>query len=116
MISRRFPKNRHLNDAKAFSSVFQTPTTRVTQPSLLLLARPNTLGYARLGLAISKRHVKLATRRNQAKRVIREAFRNMQATLPAVDVVVLSRMSLQQCPKENLWIQLNAMWPTLITV
>lgn len=115
MISCHFPKNRHLNDAKAFSLVFQAPTVRVTRPPLLLLARPNTLGYARLGLAISKRHVKLATRRNQVKRVIREGFRNMQAHLPAVDVVILSRVGLQQCPKENLWIQLNAAWPSLIT-
>jgi len=55
---------------------------------VLVQIRTNTLGYARLGLTTSKRHVPLAVRRNRIKRLIREWFRTGQEQLGAVDVLV----------------------------
>lgn len=43
----------------------------------------------RLGLAIAKKKVPLASNRNRIKRLIREQFRLNQANFPPVDVIVM---------------------------
>jgi ribonuclease P protein component len=45
-------------------------------------------GPPRLGILISRKHAARATVRNQIKRCIREAFRQEQAMLGSVDVLV----------------------------
>jgi ribonuclease P protein component len=45
-------------------------------------------GPARLGILISRKHAAKATVRNRIKRCIREAFRQEQAELGALDVLV----------------------------
>lgn len=81
----------------------------------MLLAKPNVLGNPRLGLAISKRHVKLACRRNRLKRVIRASFcmQTALAGLPNMDIIILSRGSLPVDNNEFLWEQLQTLWAKL---
>lgn len=55
---------------------------------MLVQIQPNMVGYARLGLTASKRHVALAVGRNRIKRLVREWFRNSQNQLGAVDLLV----------------------------
>ncbi len=45
-------------------------------------------GPARLGILISRKHAPLATDRNRIKRCIREAFRQAQAGLGPMDLLV----------------------------
>lgn len=45
-------------------------------------------GHARLGILISRKHASRATDRNRIKRCIREAFRQSQAGLGAMDLLV----------------------------
>jgi len=52
------------------------------------MAKPNELGHARLGMIVSKRLFPHAVDRNRVRRRIREAFRQMAAGLPALDLVV----------------------------
>lgn len=59
------------------------------QGPLRLLARPNRMDGARLGLVVPKRILKRAVDRNRAKRQIRESFRLARPELPAWDIVVL---------------------------
>jgi len=61
---------------------------RVTRKPIGLVFIANKIGRARLGLAISKKAVPLAARRNRLKRVIRDMFRQIASTLPAVDMVI----------------------------
>lgn len=107
-----FPRTKRLTESNAFQEVFKAPATRIIESKLILLAKPNGLSSSRLGLAISKRHVKLACRRNRIKRVIRASF-SQHAALPCMDIVILSRAGLLADNKEHLWQQLQALWTRL---
>lgn len=56
-----------------------------------VMAKPNEQGHARLGMIVSKRQFPHAADRNRIRRKIREAFRQMAASLPALDMVVRSQ-------------------------
>jgi len=53
-----------------------------------VVAVANDVGWARLGVVVPKRAVRLAVGRNRVKRWAREAFRVHQHRLPAQDVVL----------------------------
>ena len=57
----------------------------------MVIARPNGLEHARLGLAVGVRAAGNAVNRNRIKRLVRESFRRHQSELPAVDLVVNAR-------------------------
>jgi ribonuclease P protein component len=54
-------------------------------------ARPNEVGFARLGVVIGRKTFKRAVDRNRCKRWVREQFRATQAELAGLDVVVRFR-------------------------
>jgi ribonuclease P protein component len=54
----------------------------------------NTVGFARLGLVVSKRIMATSVARNFVKRLIRESFRKNSTDLPALDFVVRARRAL----------------------
>lgn len=56
-----------------------------------MLAKPNDLEYARLGVIVSRKISKRAVDRNYIKRSIREFFRNNQQQLGNLDVVIRAR-------------------------
>jgi len=58
--------------------VFSAPDIKAGQAQLLLLARRNSLGHHRLGLAIAKKHIACAVKRNLFKRLARERFRRLR--------------------------------------
>lgn len=70
-----------------FARVF-AENQRARTDSLLILARPNELGHARLGMVISKRMLPRAVDRNRVRRCVRETFRQLLPQLPACDFVV----------------------------
>lgn len=75
-----------------------------------MLYRQNTLPYARLGFAISKRMIAKAHDRNHVRRAVRESFR--QSALPGVDIVVLARHGLARC--ENVRHHISQIWTDLL--
>ena len=87
--SRRFP---HAADSLSgeFTRVLQQGQ-RLNGPYFSLIHLPGVQADARLGIAISRRVSPKATERNRIKRAVRECFRHVSATLPAVDIVVLLR-------------------------
>ena len=86
---------------------------RVATRYLTLLARPNDLGHPRLGLAISRKSVKLAVNRNQIKRQVRESFRLNQELLGGIDVVIMARGGVETWDWQELRATLEGKWREL---
>ncbi|MFN2287116.1 MAG: ribonuclease P protein component [Chromatocurvus sp.] len=90
-MTNRFGEDKRLLCANDYRVVFNGAKWRAGQKDFLLLARTNDHGHHRLGLAVAKKHVRLATRRNRVKRQVREAFRTLPGSLPGLDIVFLTR-------------------------
>lgn len=78
-----------------------------------MLAVPNELDHARLGIAITKRHVRRAVVRNRIRRQIRESFRLHQEQVAGLDVVVLGRAGIGQLDGRILRSELDRTWELL---
>ena len=75
-----------------------------------VLVRANEHGIARLGLAISRKHCRRATARNRIKRIIRESFREQQAQLRGIDVVVINRPAATTAGNDEIRGSLDKHW------
>jgi ribonuclease P protein component len=76
----------------------------------LVLARPNGLPHARLGLAVSKKNSRRAVDRNRIKRVIRESFRIHQHRLSGLDLVVVTRRGIGRTDNSGCFESLRRHW------
>jgi len=86
--SARLRKQSKLLNAADFDRVFDK-SVRSSDQYFTVLVRPNDLERPRLGMAISKRRVKLAAGRNRLKRLVRENFRLSEQNCSA-DYVVMA--------------------------
>lgn len=109
-----FRKQQRLLNQNDFSVVFSDAPIRAAHPSFLILARPNDLGTARIGLVVAKKHVRRANQRNQIKRVARETFRYQQHNLPPIDAIVLARRGADSVPREQLNSLFTGLWKRII--
>ena len=109
----RFPRQARLTRKQDFTRVFDQ-ASRFSHGGFTLLARANALGHARLGLAIAKRNVRLATARNRIKRLAREGFRRHQDRLGGLDIVVLVRPGVAARSNRALRQALETLWSRLI--
>ncbi|MEW6132682.1 MAG: ribonuclease P protein component [Pseudomonadota bacterium] len=91
-----FSRRQRLLKAAEYEAVFEHRCA-VRTTYFQVLAKPNELGQARLGMIVSKRLFPHAVDRNRERRRIRETFRQMAANLPALDLVVRP----QQTPDGN---------------
>ena len=86
----RFSREQRLRSAAQFELMRQRGAVRHAGP-LRVAALPNTLGFNRMGLAISKR-CGSSVERNRVKRQLREAFRLLRHELPrGYDLVIAAR-------------------------
>jgi ribonuclease P protein component len=105
----RFTKSNRLLDAVAFGRVFEK-ATRSRDKLFTVLCRRNSTNTGRLGLAISKRHCRLATGRNRIKRIIRESFRQQQARLSGLDIVVINQPGATLASRQEIRDSLDQHW------
>lgn len=95
-----------------YRSVFQSGR-RISDSHFVILSRANGLDRARLGLAISRKHIASAVRRNTVKRVIRESFRLHRAGLKGLDIVVMAQAATGRADKRALAGSLQRHWKRL---
>lgn len=105
-----FNKTKRLLKKKEFDFVFANAKKIVT-PEFVFLYRENNCGFARLGLALSKKKIAKAHDRNRMKRFIRETFRT--SDLPAIDVVVIARHGLADADASKIITNLSKAWDRL---
>ncbi|MGP4123429.1 MAG: ribonuclease P protein component [Sodalis sp. (in: enterobacteria)] len=109
MVKLEFPRKLRLLTPNHFIFVFQK-AKRAGTPHVTILARLNTLGHPRIGLTVSKKHVKRAHERNRIKRLSRESFRLHQHSLPAMDFVVIAKKGLANLDNYALTQALEKLW------
>ena len=97
-----FHRRQRLITAADYRRVFQAPDHKAGQGELLLLARGNHLSRHRLGLAIAKKHIPPAVKRNLVKRLVREHFRHLPKVTAGLDIIVLSRPAARSAQREVL--------------
>lgn len=105
-----FEKTRRLLKKSDYDYVFEQAKKIVT-PEFIILHRANTLGFSRLGLALSKKAIPMAHDRNRIKRLLRETFRTRE--LPAFDVIFLARQGVAKVENKTLIAELGVIWNKL---
>jgi len=104
----RFPKSVRLCSAAEFKNVFEKPR-KINSAGFSLYVRTNQLQYSRLGLAIPKKAVKLASSRNRLKRLVRESFRHHR-DLGSVDIVFLAYKGVDERTNQDIMCALEQAW------
>lgn len=94
-----------------FNHVFDKPV-RSSDRYFTVLARPNNLQHARLGMAFTKKRVKLAVARNRLKRISRESFRLTKILFNA-DYVILAGAQCTSATNQQLFQSLEKHWQQL---
>ncbi|WP_419419725.1 ribonuclease P protein component [Legionella sp. D16C41] len=105
-----FDKKRRLITKGDYDYVF-AQAKKVITPEFVILYRQNSLGYARLGLALAKKKITKAYQRNRLKRLVRENFRTQH--LPAVDIVFLARHGAGKVENKLIIEHLGYAWKKL---
>jgi ribonuclease P protein component len=113
MASAGLPRETRIRRAGDFAALRQA-SGRLGGRCFSVRYRPNELGHARLGLAISKRVSKRAVERNRIKRLLRESFRRIRNDLPPLDLVFMAREQAAGVPGPELLAELDMLWRKLL--
>jgi ribonuclease P protein component len=108
-----FPRSRRLSKSADYAFVFARPA-KLADAIFTVLVRPNEIGRARLGLAISKKNIKTAVARNRIKRLIRESFRQHLFLLSSVDIIVLAKRGADKKNSQTVRRSLRTHWKRLV--
>ena len=96
---------------KATDFVLPAKRVKIFKDSDLLIRHLNNqCDHARLGVAISKKRVKHAVKRNRVKRIIKETFRSYRLQLPSRDYLVSYRGEQTQIDTPMLNKKLVRFW------
>jgi len=109
-----FAQHFRLLHSSQFEYVFSNASIKAGNNYLLLLARPNTLAYSRLGLITPKKKIKKAVDRNRFKRLTREHFRTRREEINSLDIVALAKNNLSVLTAKEQNETINAMFNLLI--
>lgn len=115
MTTKAFKKYQRLLLASDYQNVFNNVEFKTGGSYLLTLSCKNQLPHGRLGLAISKKHLKKAVNRNRLKRLIRASFQQNQAQLVNLDIVVLLRNDRSRtATNQEINQELEYLWQQLL--
>lgn len=111
----RLTKQQRLLKPDEFKRVFDNPIKKIHSAHFMLFVQSGQT-VPRLGLAITKKKLKLAVMRNHLKRLTREHFRQSAPHLSAIDVVLIVKQGYPKHTDPNaelaqLFGQLTALYP-----
>jgi ribonuclease P protein component len=109
MPEQSFPRSNRLTDGESFNRVFKKASPS-RDNMFTVLTTENHSRDARLGLAIAKKHCKLAVSRNRLKRIVRESFRTHRGQLSGLDIVVMNRPGTHEAGNKALHESLAKHW------
>lgn len=101
-VSYQYLKVQRLLSPAQFRVVFDAPEKKIHQSHLMAFIKKNEVGHARLGMAITKKKVPTAVKRNVIKRQAREGFRLQSHELLDVDIVIIIKKPLNGLSKKEL--------------
>lgn len=109
-----FKKQEKLLNAADYDHVFDK-AVRSSDRYFTVLARPNKLLHPRLGLAFTKKKVRLAVARNRLKRISRESFRltQLNQNKANIDYIVLAGAQCTKATNQQLFESLEKHWQQL---
>ena len=102
-----FTKKQRLLTPAAFKEVFDAPERKLHQTHLMAFVRSNSADIPRVGMAITKRKVPTAVKRNLVKRQIRENFRLQNYKLENKDIVFIVKKSINELNNKDLIKEIN---------
>ena len=85
---------RSIPSSEGFNEAFTKPDRKASTKHFMLLLKENDLGYARIGVAVRKKDIKLAVQRNRIRRKIKGSFRINISKLTAADHVVFVKKNI----------------------
>ena len=85
---------RSIPSSEGFNEAFTNPDRKASTKHFMLLLKENDLGYARIGVAVRKKDIKLAVQRNRIRRKIKGSFRANILKLTAADYVVFVKKNI----------------------
>ena len=80
----------------------------------IIRARGREQNYARLGIVAARKLIRRAVDRNTCKRLVREAFREHEAELAGLDIVVVCRMPISSRARRPARQELGSLLPALL--
>jgi ribonuclease P protein component len=83
---------------------------RSSDDYFVVLGQNNQRDFARLGLAVARKHIKTAVGRNRIKRLVRESFRQHQQALSGIDLVVTLRRDATALSNQEIFRRLEKHW------
>lgn len=104
-----FPLTVRLSQPCHYRRVFDGPNVKASSKAFLLLAVENSDGPSRVGIIVAKKQIRLASRRNRIKRIVREQFR-LSPLGRSMDLVVLARSPADKLDNPALWQDIKQLW------
>lgn len=108
-----FDRTRRLLKKSDYDHVFEQ-VNKIVTPEFIVFHCVNSLGHARLGIALAKKTIPKAHNRNRIKRLLRETFRTTR--LPAVDVIFLARRGVAEIDNTTIIAKLSTLWNKIIAI
>jgi len=101
------PKNHRLHNAEEFTAVIRYKC-QASGDLIQMYAKPNNLGYSRLGLIVAKKVERRAVKRNRAKRILREIFRMNQRDEKTIKLDLVIRLRRPVAKNNSLHLSTEA--------